>query len=169
MFILRNFFILSIFVICSSFNSHPIYVSNTEIQYNSKSNCLEIAIKLFSDDLEKVISARQSKTIEFATKREDKNANDYIVNYIKDNLKIELNNKQSNLVFVNRKHTKEDFYAMWVLFVVKDVKRIKTLSVENTLLLKYYSEQRNFISYTNEFDQFTKYTSYKDEETVRIK
>jgi hypothetical protein len=159
---------LFLVIICSSFGRHPIYVSNTEIKFNKKSNRLEIAIKIFSDDLEKVISTIQSKPIEFDTKREDNNANDYIVDYIRDNLKIELNNKSTTLEFVNRRHTKEDFYAMWVLFVVKDVRRIKNFSIKNTILLNQLIGQRNYISYTNELNEFKKYTTFKDKEFIRI-
>jgi hypothetical protein len=42
-------------------NTHPIYISNTEIKYNTTTETYQISVKLFADDLEKVFEKNIKK------------------------------------------------------------------------------------------------------------
>ena len=147
---------------------HPVYVSNAEVSFDKSEKRIEIAIKIFSDDLAKTLSNVHSKSIEIDTDREDKDADDYIANYIKDNFIIELNNKTYDMKYLNRKKAKDDFYAIWVLFVVPNVKRIKNFNIKNTLLLDQFDAQRNFISYLDADKNFHKYSTFKNNINAKL-
>ena len=42
---------------------HPIYISSTEVDYNTKAKSIEISVKIFVDDLEPVLSKKYNSKI----------------------------------------------------------------------------------------------------------
>ena len=97
-----------IFSICLFFiganNYHPIYISSTEIAYNEKAKSIEMTVKVFSDDLEKVLSEKFKKKIEIGTEREDVKTAEYISEYLYNHLHIYTDNKKLNYKIIGREN-----------------------------------------------------------------
>jgi hypothetical protein len=140
-------FLVLIAVVLMSFMEHPIYVSTSEIDYNSEDKQLEIAIKIFSDDLEEVLSLEKGETVEIGTNREHPKATEYIVAYLREHFKLEVNGKDVSFEYVNRKLIKDEFFAMWVLVQVPKVNKLKSLSLENDILVDFNNGQQNHIKF----------------------
>ena len=60
---------------------HPIHVSVTEIQYNSKTKKTEVALKVFSDDMELAIEQMQGKKVNLSNVANDLQLQNLIETY----------------------------------------------------------------------------------------
>jgi hypothetical protein len=68
--------------------SHPFYISLTEIRQNSNSKNLEIAQKIFWDDLEISLSAYHQESFDILNPTDEKKLNDKIGIYLSKHLEI---------------------------------------------------------------------------------
>lgn len=165
----KQFFLLCLLgVAFFSFFPHPIYISTTEIDYNKESKSIEIAIKVFSDDMEKALTEIKGMKVEIGTDREHVNATEYIKEYIKKEFSLEVNGKQVELEYVNRKLIRDDFFAMWILFKTPKVHRLKSLKLRNNILCDLHNDQQNFIKFReNKGDRYVrKMTSENNTEVI---
>lgn len=163
-------FLIIIAVALMSFLSHPIYVSTSEIDYNKDEKRLEIAIKIFSDDLEEVLGAKRGETVEIGTEREHPKATEYIVSYLREHFKLEINGKLASFEYVNRELVKGEFFAMWILIQVPKVNRLKSLVLENNILIDFNDGQQNHIKFRDsEEGSYLRKVSSKGYEKVVLK
>jgi len=163
-------FLIFIAIGLMSFMKHPIYVSTSEIDYNKEDKILEIAIKIFSDDLEEVLSATKGEAVEIGTNREHPKATEYITEYLQNHFKLEVNGKDVSFEYVNRKLIKDEFFAMWVLIQVPRINKLKSLVLKNDILLDFNNGQQNHIKFrdSGEGTYIRKVTS-KGYEAVTLK
>ncbi|MFK7797099.1 MAG: DUF6702 family protein [Aureispira sp.] len=152
---MKTVFIGFCLIACSllSFSAHPIYLSTTEIDYNKKTKTLEIAIKIFSDDLGEALSDEQGTTIEIGTDREHKEATTLITEYLRKHFVIELNGKPKDFQYLMRKNVREDFYATWILLEVPKVRYIKSLKLTNNILVDFNDGQQNHVKFREDKSQ----------------
>ena len=161
-------FILISFILCSSFVPHPIFISNTEIDYKSKDKKIEIAIKIFSDDLQEVLTKTNRSPIEIGTDREHADATQFIIEYLRQHFKIKINGKSTEFTYVNRKMIKKDFFAMWILLEVNKVNRLKSLEVTNEILISLHPTQQNIVTFRNGNSVYKKFTAYKEHSKLKL-
>lgn len=147
---------------------HPIYVSTAEIDYNSEAKQLEVAVQIFSDDLQKALTEEQGTSVEIGTDREHPKATELISDYLQRHFKLELNGKNVMPEYVSRRLVREDYFAMWVLLKVPKVKKVRSLKVTNSILVDLYDEQKNFIKYRNQNSSYKRYVTYKSSLTTTI-
>lgn len=152
---MKTVFVGFCLIACSflSFSEHPIYLSTTEIDYNKKAKTLEIAIKIFSDDLGEALSEEKGTTIEIGTDREHKEATALITEYLRKHFVIELNGKPKAFQYLMRKKANEDFYATWILLEVSKVRSIKSLKLTNSILIDYNDGQQNHVKFREDKKQ----------------
>ena len=146
---MKNLFLFIVFAstLFLSLAPHPVYVSNTEIDYKENEKKIEIAVRVFCEDLQTALSDMKGKSIEIGTEREHKNATKYIVEYFKKHLVFEINGKKREYTYVQREVVKEDFYSMWVLLKIEKLKRVKSIVLKNDLLIDLHATQQNIISF----------------------
>ena len=150
------FFIFSLFLFgnftkVSNFDKvkkHPIHVSVTNIDYNSKSKLFDISVKLFADDFSKILNSKYRTKINFENK--NKNDNRYVDKYIKENLKLFLNNKNINnkkLKLTQVKYKKVE-NVVWLYYKYKYSENPKKVKIINTLMNDLYRDQKNLLIFT---------------------
>jgi hypothetical protein len=128
-------------------DNHPIYISNTEIKYNNKSESYEISVKIFADDLEKVFKKQYKEEIELGTDRENPKAKEYLTSYLKKNLIFYIDNKQLDYKYIGHESgEKSEMFAMYVYLESKKCNKSIVLKVSNSILLSELNNQLNFIS-----------------------
>jgi len=133
------FFLLFIF---SGATHHPIYVSVTEIEHNSKENTLEISCKIFTGDLEAVLRKNYKIKVDLLVPRDKKAMEALVSNYIQQHLKIKVNEKQVQLSFVGYEQNEETIQSY---FQVDNIKNIKSMEIQDDILYEYKSEQISII------------------------
>lgn len=142
---LVSLYIIVIAIIIMGNAMHPIHVTVTNIDFNSKQKAFDISMKLFLDDFQGVILKNSKVDLNLGKQAALENADDYIEEYISDNLKITLNeNKlsQNKLKFV-RKEINEG--ALWLYFSYQISGKIESIKIENNLLNDYYPDMTNLV------------------------
>ncbi len=140
------------------------------MDYNKKAKTLEIAIKIFSDDLGEVLSEEEGTVVEIGTDREHQDATSMIKDYLEEHFVVEVNGKKKPFRYITRKTTQEDFYAIWVLLEVPKVNNIKTLKLKNDILIAHKNGQRNYVKFREDRDQgYTRHVASEGQEELILK
>lgn len=139
------FFIGAIWILNSSFVTHPIYVSVTEIEYNEKEARLEISCKIFTDDFEKALRTAYNTRVDLL-KPSDKDAmNKLVSDYINKHLKISVNGRPQQLQFQGFEQIEEGIYSF---FEIDDVPALKNITINDNILYEYQSQQTSLVHIT---------------------
>ena len=125
--------------------SHPIFVSVTEIEHNTKDKTLEISCKIFTDDFEKTL--RQAyKTYVDLLKPKDKNAmNKLVADYVQKHLQLKVDGKPATLQFLGYEQDEEGIISY---YQVNNIATVKKLDITDNILFEYKKEQLSIIHTT---------------------
>lgn len=121
---------------------HKYYVSVTQVNYIKEKSSVQITSRIFIDDFENLIRNRYDESITLADKNEPKIADTYIERYLKDKIKIKINNKDAKLNFIGKEY---DTDIMRCYLEIEGVKEITSIKITNQLLFDLYSEQQNIV------------------------
>lgn len=153
------------FLVISAF-LHPIFLSHTEIEYKKTDRRLEGSLQIFLDDLEnKVLKLNDIEL----------NQNNYtlykdrIEVYIKEHLKIEVNDKNVKYNIEDIVFRADEFHTVYFLFKANNIAKIKRLVVSNTILTQQIAAQKNYISFREDEEGFKKNVTFKGKESVVFK
>ncbi len=125
------------------FSPHEFHLSLTEINHNAEKKTLQIAVKLFTDDLTVALEQGEKKKLNIGTQNEVPQANELIASYIKQHLMLKVNGK--DVVFEHLgKEAETD--ATWCYVEVKNVAKVQTLEVQNTLLIEAFDDETNMVN-----------------------
>ena len=125
---------------------HPIFVTVTEMNHNPKDKTLEIACKIFTDDLEKVLAKASGSKIDLSNPKDTALAAKQISNYIGKHLVITIDGKPAKLNLIG---FEKELEAVWSYFEVSQVATTpRNISVMNDLLYDNFKEQINLMHVT---------------------
>ncbi len=145
---MKMLFILFTLLAQSSFfltdSDHAFHLSKTDMVFQPKEKTLQITMHLFIDDLEIALEKQGKKSLSIGTEKEKSGVNELIINYLQQNLYLTINNKKMPFSFVGKEPT-TDRQALWIYLEIKDLKNIKTLTVENKVLTEIHADQKNMV------------------------
>ena len=121
---------------------HPIFVSVTEIEQNSKEKTLEISCKIFTDDFEKALRATYKTSVDLLQPK-DKNAmNKLVADYVQKHLLIKVDGKAIALQFLGYEQDEEGIESY---YQVNNIVAVKKLEITDNILFEYKKEQISII------------------------
>ena len=141
---MRRIFVILIFIVnvFAFANAHPVHISVVNMDI-AEDGSIIFSVKLFTDDFEHIINAKNNSNISFNKNTELSSIEKYVTKYISDNFKIQTN----TLSYVaHYKLTKMTFNkeAVWFYFEVEDKKHnFDNLIVENSLMCDLFQDQTN--------------------------
>lgn len=124
---------------------HPFYVSITEINHNAGEQVLEISVKLFFDDLEKVLSAQHKVMVDLIKPKDKAQVNGFVGKYLQQHLMIRLDGKPVALEFLGYEVERE---AAWCYLQVEQISSVKRVDITNDIFLQQYPTQINMMHVT---------------------
>ena len=139
---LRYFTPIILVVLLSSFAWHKFYVSVTQIDYVPNKKRIEITYRIFIDDLEKALEKKYKKKVYLTSTKELPEAETLIKTYLKENIKISINKKPQEIVYLTRE-VEGDVLIFYSKIAIS--KKINTFEIFNSLLTDVYSEQQNIV------------------------
>ena len=122
---------------------HPIHISVTDINFDQERDALEIMTKVFLDDIEKEIrSINKEQYLDITKPGQGRTTDDLLKPYLKERFKIKVNGKEVEYSYLGHELETE---ALYLYFEVVKIKKLKSITVENTILLKYFDDQVNMV------------------------
>lgn len=122
--------------------AHPFYVSICQINYNAEAKSLEIACKIFIDDLEEALEQKGNKDLNLGLENESASADEYISAYLSKHLSIEVNALPVQGDFLGKEITDD---VVWCYIEMLEVPFPNEISIHNTLLLSTFENQQNIV------------------------
>lgn len=125
-------------------NFHPFYISVTDVNYNTESKSLEIAQKIFWDDLEQALNKKYDEDLDFSQPKDPKKLNELVEEYLLENNAFEVNGKLVKIDYLGYE-IEED--AAWFYMEAKNVPVPQRVKITNKVLISDFQEQQNMINF----------------------
>lgn len=126
----------------SATSSHKFYVSITQIEFVKQKSSLQIITKVFTDDIENALRKRHKTPIFLDSKKETAETDVYLKQYILQKININVNAKPVQLNYIGKEYETD----MVVAYIeVTNVKDLKTVTIENKILMELFPDQKNII------------------------
>lgn len=122
--------------------AHPFFISLTEIRYNDSSQKLEIAQKIFWDDLEVSLAGYFDTSIDVLNPSDQKILDKQFSDYLMAHNKISINGKSVKLNFIGYEVEEE---AIWFYLESEQTQFEKSIQVENSVLIEDHDSQQNIV------------------------
>lgn len=120
-------------------SAHPYHLSVAEIKYNAKTQNLEVALKLFTDDLEKTLSEMAGKPVQVT---QNAAVQKQIETYLQKNFRVELpQNQVANQRFIG--FEKQDDAHWFYLETPVKASQLPTAKLRNQVLVTTFPDQNN--------------------------
>jgi len=122
-------------------NSHPYYVSVTELHFFEKR--AELSVKIFTDDFEKALgSLPGGNKADLIRRLPSTQIDSFVAYYIRQQVKIQLNEQPLPFQYVGYE-IQED--VTWAHFEAQFEIKPKRVRIENTLLFEFFPNQQNIV------------------------
>ncbi|GMQ25670.1 hypothetical protein Aoki45_23520 [Algoriphagus sp. oki45] len=121
---------------------HPFYISLTEMRYNPASQKMEIAQKIFWDDLEVALGNELKEKVDFLNPKDKSKLENQIKTYLLKHNQVWVNGKLLTLNYLGHE-VEED--AAWFYLESSQAETPKTVEMKNTVLLEDFDGQQNIV------------------------
>ncbi len=134
--------LLFIFPLLLSSSSHKFYVSTTNIEFVKEKQVIQVITKIFTEDIEQALQARYSPSISLDSKKETKTDEDFLLKYLLQKIKIKVNGDPVTLNYIGKEY---DMDITNVYFEIEDISELKSIEIENKVLIDMFPGQQNII------------------------
>lgn len=162
-FVRRVFLVATIGFLLSAFALHPYYMSVTEIEYKPVEKEVQVACKIFTDDLEDALRKEFTKKVDIVNPAQKKENEQLLQRYLQKHLKLQLDNKAVALEFFG---FEEEGEAIWIYLLAKNAAAFKSAVVFNDVLYSYRNEQLNIIHFKNKGERKSYRLNYPDNQVT---
>ena len=123
-------------------NLHPLFISVTEIEQNSKEGTVEISCKIFTDDFEKTLRMNTKDKVDLLNPAIKSQMEKLVNSYIQKHLIVQIDSKQVAMKFIGYEQQEEGITSY---FQVDNIASIKNIKVFNNLLYEFNVQQMGII------------------------
>ncbi|WP_276498019.1 DUF6702 family protein [Pontibacter litorisediminis] len=123
--------------------AHDYHASIADVRFNPRTQNLEVAVKVFMDDLENALSQRNKAKVVYSHTSEQ--VKKYLTDYLAANLVLEV--EKGKPLQQKFQGSEEDADVVW-LYLEVPVKResLPQLYVKNAVLTELFSDQMNIVN-----------------------
>lgn len=139
--IIKIILVLMLFVSLTSMAMHKFYVSVNQIDFVPKKKALEITSRIFIDDLDLALEKKFKKKVYLATSKETADSKELLQKYFNEKFSIKVNGQLKPINFLG-KEVEENVLICY--FNIKDVQKVTSLEIKNTVLMELYDQQHIF-------------------------
>ena len=121
---------------------HAFHTSITEMRYNPKEKAFEISLRVFTDDLEKTLSANNQNK-KFVIENTDKN-DSFIEQYVRKHFVVTTPRNQKLTYQYIGKEKEGD--ATWIYLEMPVNESVKGSKIQNSVLMDSFDDQTNIVN-----------------------
>ncbi len=125
-----------------AFTLHKFHLSNTKVVYDTEEKSVQIIMRCFVDDIEKVINQDNNITLELGNEREIIEAQKYLKEYLNANFEIRIDNIIQNTAYLGKEIEKD---IIFFYLEIENVQDVSSIQIKNTVLLETFEDQQNVI------------------------
>lgn len=129
----------------SSFGLHKFYMGIYQINYASEKKMLQITSRIFVDDLDKALEKKYNKKFFLGTDKETTESIDLLKKYLTENFIIKVNGQTKAMNFLSKEM---DGDVLVCYLNIKDISKINSIEIYNSVLIDCFSEQQNIVHVT---------------------
>ena len=124
---------------------HEFHISKCVIEYAEAEAALQVTMYVFIDDLELALAEQATDQLFICTEKEHEEAETFMAKYFDQHFKIFIDKQPVALSFLG-KEISEDFIAAWCYLEGTNVETIQSLTIQNSILVDQFDDQKNIIS-----------------------
>lgn len=140
--ILRILFLMMFFASIMSFAAHKFYVAIYQVNYAPDKKMIQITSRIFVDDLNSILKEKYKKSTLLGEASESVDDVVLMKKYLAENFVLKVNGQTKVVNFLSKEM---EGNVLICYYNVKDVSKIKTLEIQNTVLLDFTNEQQNIV------------------------
>jgi hypothetical protein len=137
--------LIALFFGLSSMALHKFYVAIYQINYAPQKKMIQITARLFIDDLNDALENKFHKKTFLGTDKETLEEEALMKKYIAEKFILKINGQQKQMVFLSKEFENN---VIICYFNIKDIPKINSLEVQNSIITELYSEQQNIVQST---------------------
>ena len=141
--ILITFFGL-LFLTLTSFSVHKFYVALYQVNYAPEKKMLQITTRLFIDDLNDAVAKKYKRKINLGSEKETEEDLSLFKKYFAEKFTIKVNGQIKPSVFLSKEMEGD---VLICYFSIKDIHKINTLEIYNSVITDNNSEQQNIMHF----------------------
>lgn len=147
--VFRFSFLIVLLVALMSVTVHKFYVSIYQVNYAQEKKMLQITSRIFVDDLNSILKDKYNKKTLLGETNES--ADDVVLmkKYLTENFILKVNGQVKPVHFLSKEM---EGNVLICYYNIKDISKIKTLEIQNTVLLDFTDEQQNIV-HTSIYDK----------------
>jgi len=130
----------------TAMNVHRFYVAIYQINFVPEKTRMEITTRIFVDDLNQAIQKDFHQTTFLGSEKETPEAISLMKKYLAEKFKVSIDGKYRAMNYIS---SEMENNVIICYFSIKNISKVSSLEVENTILTELFSEQQNIVQYTN--------------------
>lgn len=134
--------VLAVLLLTGFSRLHEFYVSLSEIRFNPESQCLEVSLRIFPDDMDRALKVHHGVNTSLVTELEHESADSLLEIYIHDLFRIELNGTTVPLYYLGKESESD---VMWCYLESDPQEKPVEITVYNSILCEIFEDQVNII------------------------
>lgn len=138
----RNSLLLLLFVSLSSMTVHKFYVAIYKVEFAPQKKMLQITTRIFVDDLNIALEKKYNKKTFLGEGKESENDVVLLKKYLAEKFVVKVNGEQKAMNFLSKELENN---VLICYLNSKEISKIKTLEIQNSVLTEIYDEQQNII------------------------
>jgi len=142
--------------------SHPIFVSVTTVEADTKEDILEISCRLYTEDMEAVLKKQHGKNIDLINGKNRDDVNEKVKGYVQQHLKLFVNSKLLRTTYLG---FEKDADAIIVYLQIDGNVHAPKFHVYNSLLYDHTSEQLGLMHFVKNGKRVSTSLNYPTTET----
>lgn len=144
---LLNTKLVTLFLVFALFSTtkeakHPLHVSTTEVNLNSKDKTLEVSCRIFSDDFESILVKLYKQKTDLANPALKTQMDALIKKYLLGHLQIKANGKPVSMNYIG---FEIDHEATNIYLEIEKISSIKTVEINSTILYDLFDDQMSIV------------------------
>ncbi len=132
-------------IVTSSFNIHPLYISVLEIEHNKKEQQLEISCRIFTNDFESTLRKYNREKIDLLSPVLHERMGVLMDGYIQKHLSISCDYKKTTLHFVGYEQVEE---CIELYYEVSKINEVSKIALTDDILYDFQEKQMSLIHVT---------------------
>ena len=144
--LLKIAFLIVLFFGFSAISAHRFYSAIYQINYVPQKKMIQITIRIFADDLNEALQNKYSRKCFIGTEKEAKEDIDLMKRYIAEKFKFIVNGQLKSIEFLSHETQDNVLICYWK---IKEIPKLNSFSVENSILTEAFPEQQNIIQFNN--------------------